>query len=171
MAHDPKLLDRLEALEQQSWNGTVYRYTGGGRPPDQENTMGARWNPPEVPAIYTSLDRETMLAELENALAAFVPRPRRAAFTAYEIRVSIEDVLDLRVPGLLEELGVTAEDLAGDDHRPCQRVGGAAAWLSRGGLLVPSARRAGGSNLVIFPHAQDPNYEFEVISKDLLGGA
>ena len=171
MAHDPKLLDRLEAIEQRPWNGSVYRYTGGGRPPDQENTMGAWWNPPEVPAIYTSLERETMLAEFENALAAFVPRPRREAFTAYEIRVAVEGVLDLRPDGLLDELGITPADLTADDHTACQRVAGAVAWLSRGGLLVPSARHPDGTNLVIFPHAQDPNYEFEVLSETSMGAS
>jgi RES domain-containing protein len=166
MAHDPDLLDRLEALEQQAWSGIVFRYTAGGRPPDQENTLGARWNPREVPAIYTALERETMLAEFEHALRTFNPTPRRAAFTAYRLRVTVAGVLDLRADRLLDELGVNATRLAADDHTACQRVGGAAAWLSRGGLLVPSARRPGGSNLVIFPHAQDPNYEFEIVSKE-----
>jgi len=169
MAHDPNLLDKLEAIEQRSWDCTVFRYTGGGRPPDRENTMGARWNPPEVPAIYTSLEHETMLAEFEHLLEVLVPSPHREAFTGYEIRVSVAGVLDLRPPGRLADLGITAAELAADDCTACQRIGGAAAWLSRGGLLVPSARRPGGSNLVIFPHAQDPNYQFEITSEVSMG--
>lgn len=168
MAHDPDLLDALESIEPRPWSGTVFRYRAGDRPPDEPNTWGARWNPPEVPAIYVALERETALAEFEHHLGALTPAPRRDAFTLYEIRVALDDVLDLRVAEFLVSIGVTRDQLAADDHRPCQRVGSAASWLRRGGLLVPSARRAEGSNLVVFPHAQDPNHDFEVVSKETM---
>jgi RES domain-containing protein len=41
----------------------------GDYPPDAENILGARWNPPGVAAIYTSLTREGALAEAEHQIA------------------------------------------------------------------------------------------------------
>jgi len=162
MAHDPDLLDQLEAFEVTSWNGVVYRFTASERPPEQENTTGARWNPPEVPAIYTALDRETLLAEFEHLLSLFAPTPRREAFRVYRIRLAVEGIVDLRVEDRLASVGISSVDVSSDDYSACQRVGGAASWLPRGGLLVPSARRPEGSNLVVFSHAQDADFEFEV---------
>ena len=89
-------------------------------------------------------------------------------FTLYTIRVKVEGILELRPEGLLPSMGVTAEELSSDDFAACQAVGGAVAWLQRGGLIVPSARRANGANLIIFPHEQDPNFEFEILNQEAL---
>jgi RES domain-containing protein len=48
----------------------------GDYPPDAENTRGARWNPPGVAAIYTSLARDGALAEAEYQIAVQPIRPR-----------------------------------------------------------------------------------------------
>lgn len=170
MAYSPELLDRLESLDPAPWSGTAYRYTAGGRSPESENTQGARWNPPEVAAIYVALDRETLLAEFEYHLAALSPRPRRSAFTLYSLRLEVENVLELRSPDLLLELGITPEALADDDHLRCREVGGAAAYLHSGGILVPSARRDKGTNLVIYPHHQNAGYAFDTLSKETIPG-
>ena len=98
MAYDPDLLDQLENLGSETFSGEVFRYTGGRRRPDQENTVGARWNPPEVAAIYTALDLDTLMAEFEHHLAALSPAPKRDAFTLYSLHVEIENVVDLREP-------------------------------------------------------------------------
>ncbi len=164
MAYDPDLLDQLENLGSETFSGEVFRYTGGRRRPDQENTVGARWNPPEVAAIYTALDLDTLMAEFEHHLAALSPAPKRDAFTLYSLQVEIENVVNLREQAVLAKLGVTPETLRADDQSACRRVGGAADWLTLGGILVPSARRPGGNNLVIFPHRQDSGYRFQTLS-------
>lgn len=166
MAHDPRLLDFLESLARSTWEGAVYRYTAGRRPPDKENTDGARWNPKGVPAVYAALCRETLVAEFTHHLSLWSPRPTRLAFTQYGLKVAVQNVVDLRPH--LEAVGIAREALAGDDHSRCQVVGGAAWWLGRGGLLVPSARRAGGTNLVIFTDRQAADW-FEVTAEDPLG--
>ena len=168
MAHDPNLLDLLESIEARSWAGEVFRYTAGGRPPSRENTLGARWNPREVPTIYMALEHDTAIAEFQHQLDALSPRPSRGQFTLYTIRMHVEGILELRTRGLLPSMGITAGELSSDDFAACQRVGGAAAWLQRGGLLVPSARRSEGANLVIFTHEQDPNFEFEILNQESL---
>lgn len=168
MAHDPALLDRLEGLELREWTGRAFRYTAGSRPPERENTLGARWNPREVPAIYVALERETVLAEFAHHLDALSPRPSQARFTLHALELRIEKVSDLRESGVLEQFGVGWQQLVSDDFTACQRVGAAAAWLKVGGLLVPSARRTAGSNLVIFSHNQQGAFSFDVVAQEEL---
>ncbi len=56
MIHDPEYLDRLQSLESTAWSGTVFRHMFGDYDPLSENSLGARWNPPGVPALYASPD-------------------------------------------------------------------------------------------------------------------
>ena len=46
--YSPAFLDRLQAIDPQPWDGTIFRHMFGDRPPDRENTRGARWNPSET---------------------------------------------------------------------------------------------------------------------------
>jgi RES domain-containing protein len=43
-------------------------------PPDRENIQGARWNPPDVAAIYACFEPAVCIAEVEYNLAR-QPRP------------------------------------------------------------------------------------------------
>jgi len=132
----------------------------GDAPPVKPNMRGARWNPPDVAALYASLDRETAIAEGDHLLSMQPLRPT-AARRLYAMRAELGDVLDLRDEQLLLRLGVDADDLSGTDFSACQMVGGAAAWLGIEAIIVPSARADGG-NLVIFVRAQDADSALEI---------
>jgi RES domain-containing protein len=134
--------------------------------PERENTLGARWNPPEVPAIYTSLSRDGVLAEAEYQMSMEPLRPR-VRRTLYEIEVSLSSVLDLSSQSALSVLGLSLSDLATIDHTKCQMVGGAIEHLEHDGLLVPSAR-ALATNLVIYPNRQNEDYTFRVMSQEVV---
>lgn len=162
MIYDPELLDKLQEVEPGPWAGRVYRYMFGEQEPTRPNTRGARWNPPGVAAIYTTLDTDTLKAEIEYRLQLDVVRPRVSP-QLYTIEIELSEVLDLSTRGVLQHLGLTDEQLAGVDYRACQEIGGAVAWLEHDGLLVPSARRSGGVNLVIFPTSQGADAKFELI--------
>jgi len=157
--HDRALLEELEKLSARPWEGAAFRHMFGSYPPDRENLRGARWNPPDIPAIYASISRETALAEAQFQIEnqPLVPRARRVL---YHLRIRLSSVLDLTVPGILPELGVTLDELRSPDHSMCRSVGGAVEWLGHDGLLVPSAR-ADGVNLVIYPNRQGPGFQFE----------
>lgn len=163
MAHDPNLLDCLESLDQLDWEGDVYRFTLVHRAAHRENVQGARWNPPDVPAIYTALDAETVRAELVYALTSWSPRPKLEKFVLHRIHVVLRRVVDLRSQRLLQRMGLEPEALASEDMKACQAIGHAAHWLSVGGLLVPSARNPEGCNLVVFPDKQPADFVFEVV--------
>lgn len=126
------------------------------------NRRGARWNPPETAGLYTSLDRATVLAEMEHLRNLQTPPVARALFRLHRVRLGVEKMLDLRDLDLLEMLGVSQAELVADESAACRRVGGAAAWLGRDAILVPSARGEG-ENLVVFVDQQDPDALLEVI--------
>ncbi len=148
--------------------GVVYRHMFARLQPTLENTGGARWNPKGTAAIYTSLERETALAEAEFRMALYPVRPSKGR-TLYELRVRASRVVDFRAPELLAELGLTPERLQDpDDYRLCQEVGGGVAFLGCGGLLVPSARRSGGTNLVIYPVRPPSDAEIEILRTEFI---
>jgi RES domain-containing protein len=164
MIYRPEMLDLLQSAAVPEWEGTVYRHMFGPQPPARANTGGARWNEPNLAAIYTSCERETALAEAEYyiSLQPLRPRARRTLFT---IHVSLRKVIDLTPSGLLARLDIPDNVLAAMDHTPCRTIGAAVNWLGYIGLLVPSARRRGGTNLVIYQ--QDPPDEsFAIIDKE-----
>jgi len=167
MIYPPELLDLLQDLTSTSWAGEVFRHMFADYPPERRNTRGARWNPPQTAAIYCSLERETALAEAEHQLNLQPIRPR-AKRTLYKIRIRLDSVLDLRSPSLLVRLGVTSDRLGDVDFSACQRVGGAVAWLGHDGLLVPSARLSGGSNMVLYPTLEDLDADFQVIDAEMV---
>jgi RES domain-containing protein len=162
----PQLLKVLDELESRVWEGPVWRHMFAENPPTKANELGARWNPPGVPAIYTSLDRATALAEGDHAVAVQPLRPT-VARVVYTLRIRLEKVLDLSSGPILLDLGIGVRELSEVDHVPCQRIGGAAEWLEHDGLLVPSARNQG-INLVIFPRRQGPSSEFEIIDNEIV---
>lgn len=143
------MLDLLQSAAESDWEGTVYRHMFGSQPPARANTAGARWNEPNLAAIYTSCERETALAEAEYYISLQPLRPR-AKRTLFTIHVSLKKVIDLTAADLLAQLGISDDVLAAFDHTPCRKVGAAVDWLGYKGLLVPSARRRGGTNLVIY---------------------
>lgn len=160
------MLDMLQSAAVSAWDGVVYRHMFGSQPPGRANTGGARWNEPNLAAIYTSCERETALAEAEYYISLQPLRPR-AKRTLFTIHVSLGTIVDLTSRDLLAKLGVTPDVLAGADHTPCRTIGGAVNWLGYDGLRVPSARRRGGTNLVIYQ--QDPD-RFEVTADEEIAG-
>jgi RES domain-containing protein len=167
---DPSSLASLMAsLQSVGWSGQVFRVMLNDYPPDRENTRGARWNPPDVPAIYTCLEVRVCIAEVEYGLAR-QPRPVRPGLrkTLYRIEVTLSNAVDLEslLPDL-KALGIDAAQLFGDDMRVSQEIGRLATWLGFDGLFVPSARSTG-KNLVIYTGRTSDSYRYEVIEQKSL---
>lgn len=130
MDDDSEVPRVLAEIRPSPWNGNVYRHMFADYRPDRENTLGARWNPPGVPAIYTSLSRDTVLAEVEHQLNLEPLRPsvRR---TLYKIEIALSSVLDLSSWTILEALSLSPEGLASIDHAACRKIGGAVEGLGQ----------------------------------------
>ncbi len=138
-------------------------------PPDRENTFGARWNPPDLPAIYCCLDPAVCIAEVEYGLAR-QSRPVKADLrrTLYRIDLAVGAVMDLSaILPKLEAIGIGASELFADDMKVSQEIGRLVTWLGCDGLIVPSARKTG-NNLVVYPGRTGDSYRFDVIEQKLL---
>lgn len=164
MVYSPKLLDQLQQVQPSPWQGQVFRHMFNEYPPDRENLSGARWNPPQVAAIYASLSANGALAEAEHQLAIQPLRPtvRR---TLHKLELNLVNILNLADLELLKELGVTQDELNSDDMYACQQIGGAVAWLEHDGMLVPSARSES-DNLVAFPTHFSVDTTIEIIESE-----
>jgi RES domain-containing protein len=165
MAGATSLENALASLQSIAWSGRVFRVMLNDYPPDRENTQGARWNPPDVAAIYACFEPAVCIAEIEYSLAR-QPRPvkRDLRKTLYEIEVTLAAVVDL-APLLpqLDKIGIGTAHLFADDMKTSQEVGRLVTWFGFDGLIVPSARH-GGKNLVIYPGRTNETYSFTTIN-------
>jgi RES domain-containing protein len=165
--YDDELLARISQLGAVGWEGEVFRHMFADFPPDRENTVGARWNPPEVPAIYTSQTRAGALAEGEYQIL-MQPRRPKAKRTIYKIGLLLANVITITDPKILRAFGIERNELEGIDPGMCQRLGGAVERLGHDGLVVPSARSSA-LNLVVFPNRQVANrYRFEILDTEVI---
>jgi RES domain-containing protein len=144
------------------WVSRPYRLTGVGA-----LLSGGRWNLPKLfPAVCFSTTVATANAEAEAwaqrygfAVSALKPQTR---FTA---RLEFQALLDLTTEPAMGALGLNTNDLTNCDWKGeqdadrealTQAVGRAAFERMAEGLIVPSARRTGGVNVVLFPgHRRD----------------
>lgn len=167
MNYDRDLLQAIARIAPNPWQGKVYRHMFANFPPERENTLGARWNPPEVPAIYASLSRDGVLAEAEYQISLEPLRPP-VKRTIYQLSVRLSSVLDITPAGMLAAVGLAPRHLIEIDQTNCQNVGGAVEYLEHDGLLVPSVRLPGATNLVIYPNRQTADYKFNVEEKEII---
>ena len=94
-------------------------------------------------AIYASTSQSVVAAEMQYYGLALATRSIVSA------EVSIGDILDLTDPLVRDQLGITLEQITGNDYALTQALGDFARTRYNG-ILVPSARLRGGVNLVLF---------------------
>ena len=148
MIFEREIIQSIERLTTEPFFGVVYRHMFGDLDPFLENRRGARWNPPEIPAIYTSLEKETALAESEYQISMEPFRPK-AKRVIYKFEISLKSVLIADTIDIIKEIGFDITSMEDLKISECQRIGGAVDGLDHDGLLVPSARSEG-KNLVIY---------------------
>lgn len=147
--HDPDLLDALEAMAPQSFDGHVWRVSWARRDPLAVGTGGGRWHPPDdFEALYASMNRDGALAEIYHHLS------KAPVFSSSQTRLNRVRVLTLRTlvfddVEALESVGVDAAAFHKGDYARTREVGAAARFLDMDGLIVPSARWPC-ANLVLF---------------------
>jgi hypothetical protein len=148
--HDRSILDALDALDPEVFNGTVWRTARKGRDPLRGSSAHGRWSSNgEFEVLYTSLERYGSLAEVGYRLSLEPIWPSRLQHEIHAIEVRTERVLRFADTAALEILGVDSAKYATFDYRATQAIAAAARFLEFDGLIVPSARAAC-SNLVIF---------------------
>jgi RES domain-containing protein len=175
---------RLGSCQAISWHGTLYRssspryanlddlLTGAG-----SKAVGARWNPPNsFRTVYTSLDPHTAIDE---ALAQFVhyrlPVANAMQRVIVAVKARLQRVLNLTDSGIRRLLRVSERRLLGEPWREEQKRGREAWTQAIGrlafedaweGLLVASAARIGGVNLIVFPaNLETPRSWLAILNK------
>jgi RES domain-containing protein len=167
--------DRLRrALERCAlcavrWDGVVYR-SASPRYANSEDlltgvgsrTAGARWNPPRsFPTAYLSLDPHTALDEVLAHFRYFgIPIESAMPRVMVSLIARVERVLDLTDGKIRSTLRVSERRMLDEPWREEQKAGREAMTQAVGrlafelgweGLLVPSAARRAGVNLILLP--------------------
>jgi RES domain len=149
-AHDRAVLDALEAIDPQHFNGEVWRVTRKGRDALRGSTAPGRWSPSvEFEILYTSLERDGALAEIGYRLSLEPVWPSRVEHEVHLIEVETERTLRFANLESLVPFGVDIARYHTFEYRAMQAIAAAAYFLEFDSLIVPSAR-FDCTNLVIF---------------------
>ncbi len=170
----------------QPWRGAAYRVTSLDYPHPKsilEGTgsylNGGRWNAiGSFRAVYGSTEDTVAVAE-SRATADYVQItvPFRIPRLLVAIELSLQAMVDLRSEKALQKLGLSLSDLVAEDWRKVQErgtesltqaIGRAIFAHSAEGILVPSARVAGGTNVVYFPENHRAESQAAVLGADKL---
>ena len=115
---------------------------------------GGRFNPPnEFGALYTSLEAATAAKEVAGGLRQRGVDPKQfpqGAYWIYELDVTLDAVLDLTDPDVLQTTGIPQGSLIGTDVNATRKIAAQARERGYEALLVPSAAAPNSKNLVIF---------------------
>lgn len=139
MIHDPDLLDRLEALPKEAFEGQVFRGARQSLDPLASSYSGGRWMRRDGPGVlYTSMAPEGALAEISFHWGKLTPRPTKPVML-HTLRVVALRTLKL-IRADLSILGVPENVYAGVNMPRTQEIGAAVEFLGCDGLIAPCAR-------------------------------
>lgn len=158
---DPELLNAVDALSGQAFEGDIWRVTWASRDPLAGNEGSGRWSPAgRFEVLYTSLEADGALAEVYYHLSR-APVMSSSHMRVNHLRISLDTVLVLDAMQL-NSLGVDDPLASRVDNDRSQAVGEAAYMMDYQGLIVPSARWDC-SNLLLFIDRFDLNEHIELL--------
>ena len=164
MIHDPDLLDRLDALPKEMFEGEVFRATRQNLDPLASSFSGGRWMRRDgAGVLYTSLAREGALAEISFHWAQLDPRPTKPV-VLHILRVAAHRTLKL-VRTDLATLGVPESTYGAINLPRTQEIGAAVEFLGCDGLISPSARWPC-DNLILFPDRLGLDATLEIVTSE-----
>ncbi|MDA0823074.1 MAG: RES family NAD+ phosphorylase [Proteobacteria bacterium] len=158
---DAQLLDALDAIQGEIFEGEVWRATWATRDPLAGSSAGGRWSPDNsFDALYTSLERDGALAEIYYHLSR---APVFSSSHTYinKIAVSLSSVLRSSVEQI-QKIGVADPLATRIDYLKSQPIGAAAYLLEFDGLIVPSARWDC-NNLILFPEKMSNDEQLKLV--------
>jgi RES domain-containing protein len=104
---DHRLIDAVEVRPHVPFKGTAWRVVGEGRDPCQCRASGGRWDDGSFDVLYTSLDRDGAIAEAYFHLLRGQPVfPSKVRYSLYELKVSLNEAMDLSSLEDLAALGL-----------------------------------------------------------------
>lgn len=163
-ARDLALLDQIDAHQGVAFTGDVWRIVRADRDVRQGYPAGARWDPGTFDVLYTSLERDGVLAEIHFHLSRQPVFPSKLRSVLHRLRVSTQRTLKIADLAAPESLGVNRETYATISYERCQEIGDAAQFLGFDGILAPSARWPC-QNLVLFADRFEPD-ELQLVESE-----
>ena len=155
---DNALLDSLESVRSQEYDGIVWRSVKEHRNPmDGFNPQG-RWDDGSFAVLYTSESKHVAVEErffhIHQGQSVI---PSKIQYRMYTLRVQLQAVLDLANFDYLRTLGINVSQFGqlsylnrSQEYERSQDIAEVCKFLGADGILVPSARIESERNLVIF---------------------
>jgi hypothetical protein len=162
-ARDLQILDAVDALPREPFEGRVWRVAPTGRDPALGGPSLSRWCNGAFDVLYTSLERDGALAEVHALLSLQPVFPSKPVWLCFELAVRATKTLRIADLSALQTLGVDIADYRHRRYEQTQDIADAAFFLGFDGLMAPSARWPC-ANLVLFTSRLDPA-DVEVVSE------
>ncbi len=146
---DPALLDALDAFDRVPYAGETWRTVRDGRDPLQGSVSGGRWDPTLFDVLYTSLDPDGAVAEVQFHLSRQPVFPSKIRYGLH--RIKVRTAKTLRLPNLdaMVPLGVDPARYREILYEQTQAIGDAAYFLGFDSIIAPNARWSC-DNLILF---------------------
>lgn len=161
---DQALLDALEAVEQTSFSGEVWRVVREGRKANVCSRSGGRWDDQTFDVLYTSLTKEGAIEECRFHLYRGQPiPPSKIRYELFTLQVELQSVLRFESLSELEETGLKTDRFGAasyhgrkSEYPRSQQIAEAAFFLGADGIIVPNARSVDTLNLIVFCEQEPP---------------
>lgn len=148
--HDDRLLDALDVLEGQAFDGTIWRVVREGRSVFDGSRGAGRWNPSNLSVLYAAKAADGAIAEIYFHLNRGQPVfPSKMRHNLYELKVTTDRTLILANMADLAALGVEEAKYKQILYSRTQEIAAAAAFMGFDGIISPNARYKC-ENLVLF---------------------
>jgi RES domain-containing protein len=165
--------------------GTVYRATSPKYATEADLLTGegsrryaGRWSPTGLAVVYAAMTPEAAMAEsLAHNRYYGIPVEDAMPRTFAGIQVRLNVVLDLRAGEIRQRLQFSERHMLGLDWRKeleagrqpvSQTIGQAAYEVGFEGLIVPSAARPKGHNLLVFPNKLRQSSKIAILNPEHL---
>ena len=154
---DNAIIDILETIPKQLFEGSVWRIVRGDRDPLRSSAPKGRWDDGSFEVLYTSLEADGARAEMYFHLLRGQPVfPSQMEFRLYEIDLKLARAIEIPDKDHLAAIGVDVNNYGGlgysrkdEEYTASQMIGEAAHFLDADALIVPNARWAC-RNVVLF---------------------
>ena len=146
---DPALLDALDAFRRVSYQGETWRVVRRGRDPIEGHPSGGRWDPALFNVLYTALDADGAIAEMNFHLSRQPVFPSKIKYDLHRIKVKTAKTLRLRDLNAMAPLGVDPARYREILYEATQAIGDAAYFLGFDSIIASNARWSC-NNLILF---------------------
>jgi hypothetical protein len=145
---DSAIIDILEAIPKQPFEGSAWRVVRAGRDPLRGSSPKGRWDDGSFDVLYTSLEADRAKAEIYFHLTRGQPLfPSQMEFHLFELDLRLLQAIMLPDRDSLANLGIDMSNYGGlsyakkeEEYTTSQMTGEAAHFLGADALVVANAR-------------------------------